>query len=250
VGAVSGYLGGSSSQTLPILYQWQSAPQGSFLFTNIPGATTNFYVSPYAGLADDGRQFRAALSTAGTASNSPAAKLTVVHDTIPPLPLQVLSVNSSGTVVVLRFSEPLASASAQAATNYLFTPGNINATNAVLDVAGNQVTLSIGTPLPAATPITLMIAAVQDRYGNPVPPGTSITFSFTAQGAVSNGAITPATPRFTSIDIADGQAVLQWMGNAALEEATNVTGPWGASPNQSTPQSVPVSGTKFYRLRQ
>jgi hypothetical protein len=250
VGAISGYLGGSSSQSLPILYQWQSAPQGSVLFTNIPGATSSSYGTLPLILADDGRQFQVSLSTAGTAINSPAAKLTVVHDTTPPLPVQVVSVNSSGTVFVLQFTEPLAAASAQASVNYLFTPGNINAANAVLDPAGTKVTLTTGTSLPAATPITLMITAVQDLHGNPVPPGTSITFSFTAQGAVSNGAITPATLRFTSIDIAEGQAVLQWMRNGTLEEATNVAGPWITSPNQSNPQSALVSGTKFYRLRQ
>jgi hypothetical protein len=249
VGASAGYLGGSSSQSLPILYQWQSAPQGSALFTNLPGAISNSYSTPFLSQADDGRQFRVSLSTAGTALNSPVATLAVVRDTTPPLPLQVLSVNPSGTQVTLQFTEPLAGVFAEVAANYSFTPGNITATNAALDGSGTLVTISTATSLPAATLITLAISAVQDRHGNPVPPGTTITFSFSAQGVVTNGAITPDVPRFTGIDLAQSQVVLQWLGAATLEEAGNIAGPWSVAPNQANPQSQWVAGTKFYRLR-
>jgi hypothetical protein len=43
---------------------------------------------------------------------------------------------------------------------------------------------------------------------------------------------------------------LQWTGNGVLLESTNVTGPWTVSANQNNPQTVSVTGMKFYRLRQ
>jgi len=250
VGAAAGYLGDTSNQTLPILYQWQSAPNGSASFSDIPGATTNSYTTTPLVLADDGKQFKAKLSTAGNLVSTSIANLAVLHDTTPPMPLQVQSVTGSGTIVAVKFNEPLAAASAQLGANYAFSPGNIVPNNAALDGSGTVVTLTTGSALPAATPITLTISAVQDLHGNPVPPGTSIAFSFTAQGAVTSGAVTPASARFTSIQIAGGQVALQWLGIGTLEEATNLSGPWATSPSQANPQAVLVSGTKFYRIRQ
>ena len=42
---------------------------------------------------------------------------------------------------------------------------------------------------------------------------------------------------------------VSWQSGTLLE-STNVTGPWTVSANQNNPQTVPVSGMKFYRLRQ
>lgn len=56
--------------------------------------------------------------------------------------------------------------------------------------------------------------------------------------------------QFTQASINAGQFTLQWSGNATLLESTNVTGPWTVSANQNNPQTIPVSGMKFYRLRQ
>jgi hypothetical protein len=56
--------------------------------------------------------------------------------------------------------------------------------------------------------------------------------------------------KFTQASINAGQFTLQWTGNALLLEATNITGPWIVSANQNNPQTIPVSGMKFYRLRQ
>jgi hypothetical protein len=56
--------------------------------------------------------------------------------------------------------------------------------------------------------------------------------------------------QFTQASINSGQFTLQWTGNAVLLESTNVTGPWTVSANQNNPQTIPVSGMKFYRLKQ
>jgi len=137
VSAVSGYLGDPSGVTaLPIAYQWQSAPPASSTFTNIPGATTNFWATGPQPASADGSRFRVVLATAGVTTNSPSATLTVI-------------------------------------------------------------------PL-----------------------------------------------KFTAIAFSAGQAVIQWSGSGTLQEATNLAGPWADSANQANPQSVPVSGVRFYRLRQ
>jgi hypothetical protein len=57
-------------------------------------------------------------------------------------------------------------------------------------------------------------------------------------------------PQFTQASINAGQFTLQWTGNGVLLESTNVTGPWTVSANQNNPQTVAISGMKFYRLRQ
>ena len=57
--------------------------------------------------------------------------------------------------------------------------------------------------------------------------------------------------RFTQISFAGGQVTMQWEGTATLEEATQITGPWTTSANQTSPQTVaPTGANKFFRLRQ
>jgi hypothetical protein len=55
--------------------------------------------------------------------------------------------------------------------------------------------------------------------------------------------------RFTSITCAAGQVTIQWDILAILEEASTLQGPWTPSANQANPQTIPASGTKFFRLR-
>lgn len=57
-------------------------------------------------------------------------------------------------------------------------------------------------------------------------------------------------PQFTGVRAAGGQITIEWTGDGTLEEASAVTGPWASSGNQSSPQTVPAGGMKFYRLRQ
>jgi hypothetical protein len=137
VSAVSGYLGDPSGVPAPpISYQWQSMPFGAPLFANIAGATSTTYNTPTLSTANDDTLYRAALTTAGNATNSPAARLSV---------------------------------------------GQL---------------------------------------------------------------------KFTQASINSGLFTLQWSGNAVLLEATNIAGPWTVSGNQTNPQTIPISGMKFYRLRQ
>ena len=57
-------------------------------------------------------------------------------------------------------------------------------------------------------------------------------------------------PVFSGITSTGGQITIEWTGDGTLEEASAITGPWTSAGNQGNPQTVPASGTKFYRLRQ
>ncbi len=185
---------------------------------------------------------------------SGSATLGVARETIPPAPVQIQSINASGTTVTVAFSKPLGAGSAQTAANYTFSPGMVSAGSAMLDATGTNVTLTTASSLPANTPMVLAIAGVKDTDGNLVAPGTTITFSYGISGGVviNSGAVTPApgTLQFTSIAVVAGQMVIQWIGNGTLQQAPSAAGPWNIVANPGNAQTVPASGEVFFRLRQ
>jgi hypothetical protein len=78
VAAVSGYLGATSSVSGPaIAYQWQAAPFGSQLFTNVVNATNSIYAITNVSAQQNGLRFRVGLTTAGAGATSSLASLTV-----------------------------------------------------------------------------------------------------------------------------------------------------------------------------
>jgi hypothetical protein len=180
--ASSSYLGDNVDAGPALNYQWQYAPPGSAVFTNIPNATGSSYATTPLTLAQNGAQFRALLTTVGASSTSAAATIAVVADTETPVPVQISSVGSSGHSVVVAFSEPLDPVSAATTTNYIYAPLGRVPTGAVLDSTGTNVTLTTALPLPANTQLTLGISNVKDLEGNAVQPGTGITFSFSLTG--------------------------------------------------------------------
>jgi hypothetical protein len=66
----------------------------------------------------------------------------------------------------------------------------------------------------------------------------------------TSATLTVGTLKFTRVSASLGLVTLQWSGNAVLEQAPSLTGPWTPSANQNNPQTSPVFGTSFYRLRQ
>jgi hypothetical protein len=99
------------SRTFGIAYQWRRNG------TDIPGATNSTYALTPATLADDGAAFRCFLvNSQGEALGNPAT-LTVVADSTAPT---LSSAGSLGdpTVVSVRFSEPVETASAENTPNY------------------------------------------------------------------------------------------------------------------------------------
>jgi hypothetical protein len=59
-----------------------------------------------------------------------------------------------------------------------------------------------------------------------------------------------APPKFDAITRNGSTVVIAWTGQGTLQESASVSGGWTDSANQANPQSVPATGTKFYRLRQ
>lgn len=57
-------------------------------------------------------------------------------------------------------------------------------------------------------------------------------------------------PAFKAPVLVSGNVILSWTGSGTLEEALSVLGPWTRSANQANPQTLPASGTRFFRLRQ
>jgi hypothetical protein len=58
-------------------YQWQSAPAGGSVFTNIVGAISSSYSTPTATASDNGTQFRCVVSNSAGSATTTAATLTV-----------------------------------------------------------------------------------------------------------------------------------------------------------------------------
>lgn len=227
VGATSGYLGNAAGAGPAITFQWQSAAAGSVNFTNIPGATSATYATPPLPLAQNGARYRAVLTTAGFATNTPFATLTVVPDTHTPVPVAVIAVSTNACTVVVQFSEALDPATAQTVANYVFTPGNIAAASAALDASGSNVTLTVGSPLPQGVNLTLSVAGVKNVFGNATLPGTGISFSFVLTGALS----------YPAAVLADGP-LAYWRlnesaGTVAYDSAGAFNGTYAAGVTQS-----------------
>lgn len=71
-------------------------------------------------------------------------------------------------------------------------------------------------------------------------------FTDPAQG---NGGGTGGT-QISSVSLDGGDIRIEWSDGGTLEAADDVTGPWNAVPNASSPASIPVAGDKkFYRVR-
>ncbi len=77
VSATMRYIQARSTALPPINYQWQAAPAGSVVFTNIAGATNSSYSKSALTTTLNGAQFRVVLTSAGSSVTSPAATLTI-----------------------------------------------------------------------------------------------------------------------------------------------------------------------------
>jgi hypothetical protein len=83
--------------------------------------------------------------------------------------------------------------------------------------------------------------------------GSQFRVALATVGSATTSAVAKLTVgqlKFTSVSLSGGQVTLAWSGNAVLEEAGDLSGPWTVSASQTNPQTIPVQGTKFFRLRQ
>jgi hypothetical protein len=180
VGATSGYIGDASGAAPPIYYQWQSAPQGSSTFTNIPGATKpTLHTSTYQ-IADNGTQYRAAVNASDATVNSAIAVVTVLPNTNPPVATAGALTRNDGTndtviEVGVSFDEVVDPATLVVG-NFGLSSGSITS----LKVATNSyITYSSAilrtTGLTPGSTYTLSANGVVDTSGNVLHTNVSFT---------------------------------------------------------------------------
>jgi len=127
---------------------------------------------------DNGAKFKVTVANSFSSATSAEATLSVIPDTTPPRPVQITSVDGAFKVITITYSELLDKASAETAQNYVFSPGNIVATNVTLDATLTNVTIRTGGTLTPGVTNTLTLNGVKDLAGNAVASNTSIQFVF------------------------------------------------------------------------
>ncbi len=146
----------NASGTLPT-YQWYR--EGEAIVGEVgPQLTLNNV--PFD---ENGKKFYVVVSNRVSSVTSRQAILTVTHDSTPP---GIVTVSGGGRSIVVTFSEPVDTASAQQPANYTLD-GGLQVQGAVLDpVEGRAVTLTT-TQQTFGQVYTLSAVGVKDRFGNP-----------------------------------------------------------------------------------
>jgi hypothetical protein len=183
VAATSGYIGDASGASPPLFYQWQSAPKGSGTFTDILNATNKTYRTGVLQLADDGTQFRAAVTASDAVVNSLAALLTVLPNTNPPVATAGAITKNTGTNTVVEvgvsFDEQV-DPSTIVQGNFALSSGTVTGfkvtTNSYLTYASAILDTTGLTP---GSNYTITAHGVKDLSGN-VLPSTNLTFTVPA----------------------------------------------------------------------
>jgi hypothetical protein len=144
-------------------YQWQRQ-QGAD-FADIIGATaTNLIIDPLT-LNWNGAVLRLRATVGSTVKYSSNATITVIAETNAP---QIIKVTGSATrsQVVVVFSEPVTSVSAQEVSNYEIAAGAVAVTAATLLPNNRMVVLDTG-PMSVGTKYTLTVFNVADTAATP-----------------------------------------------------------------------------------
>ena len=140
------------------LLQYQWFKNGSA----IAGATNALYVIAFPGLTNAG-EYYANVRNPASSTNSRTATLAVLRDTLSPT---VVSVAAHSGQVIVKFSEPVDSSSANNALHYGLS-GGVGVSSALVNPGDStQVTLTTGAPLAFGTVYTLAINGVTDLFGN------------------------------------------------------------------------------------
>lgn len=204
--------------------QWQRAAQGSSSFADIAGATGASYTLPFPTAADNGAQFRAVVSVTITdaalgtsvSKTSSAASLTVSGDTTPPT---LVSVNGGVSKITAYFSEPLDSASAQAAANYKIAGVNVTGATVVSTPGeAGAVELTLTGVVPGQT-YNLAVSGVKDAAGNTIAAASKSFEAFHIISTYEGGNVPPGSAIVGSANLktsgsADGSGFLELTTNA------------------------------------
>jgi hypothetical protein len=148
--------------TPPYTYQWSKNGAA------IPDATNVSYTISRVSRADNGANFKVAVSGPSGSASSDEATLTVNPDSAPPS--VVLASTSLGKTVKVEFSEYMDGASATNTANYSIP--NVTITDAVLSDNGMTVSLAITGTLPSNFEVTLN--GIKDFAGNSIAANTKV----------------------------------------------------------------------------
>jgi hypothetical protein len=189
------------SGTPIIMYQWFFGAQP------INGATNSTYTIASVSLTNSGSYQVQVSNPAGT-SNSAAATLTVLADTIPPA---ITSILASAGQVTVTFSKPVDSATANNPADYSLS-GGITVVGAVQNPNNAaQVVLTTGANLTFGTIYSLTVNGVKDLFGNAADTSGQFTRDITIDGSFDDW--TGLAPVYTSAaptgntDAADYEAI-------------------------------------------
>ncbi len=235
----------SVSGGFPIYYQWQRDEQ------DIPGANSSSYTVPAPSVADSGARFRVIVTNTINAITSSNATLYVNSDGTPPSVVALTP--TSLTNILVSFSEPVETGSAQEPGNYVLDGGNLTTYSAVLDanltnvllttdamVLGQEYVLTVQFISDRAVPVpnTMDETNVTFNAYNPPPfppaivslrfsegTGTTVTNSGTAGGTLTRSTPVPYWSNNTPPG-AGGFSAIDFQtttGNYVVESPANIT---------------------------
>jgi hypothetical protein len=161
------------SGTPLVQYQW------FFGGNPISGATNAAYVIPASFPTNTGA-YQVMISNPASTTNSSPVNLTVLADTIPP---NLTAISASANQIVVTFSEPVDTVTADDASKYSVS-GGITVTAAVQN-PGNaaQVTLTTGVAMNFGAVYTLSVNGVKDVFGNAAHVSGQFTRDITVDGS-------------------------------------------------------------------
>jgi hypothetical protein len=157
------------SEGFGAMYQWST--NGATL----PNATNNTLAYGPVTFADSGLRFSCLISNPQGSTNSSEAVLKVLPDTTPPA-ISAVSTPGGRTTVTVIFTEPVETATALNASNYVLNNG-ASVLKAQLAGDASSVVLQT-TPLTPGVPYVLSVSGVRDRAASPntIAAGSTATF--------------------------------------------------------------------------
>ncbi|PYI84218.1 MAG: hypothetical protein DME26_13630, partial [Verrucomicrobia bacterium] len=124
--------------------------------------------------------YRVTVSNPASSTNSRTASLTVLPDKVPPV---ITEVAASASQMVVSFSGPVDSATANLAGNYGLSGGLTVSSAAINPGDASKVTLTTSAPMVLGTVYQLTVNGVADLFGNAAHTTVSFTRTITIDGS-------------------------------------------------------------------
>jgi uncharacterized protein (DUF2141 family) len=156
-----------------LFYQWQ-VDTGSG-FTDIPGANSASYTTPYQTTANDGDLYRLMACLPGRSLISSVATLTVLTDNVKPTLVGARAIGPD--LIELIFSEPIDAGTAAEASNFSVqsASGAIVVGTSAVGSDSTRVVLDLNSDMPCEY-ITVTVSGVADFSGNVILPNSTVSF--------------------------------------------------------------------------